>query len=485
MKKITPLLLGILLTAGTAGAQKNTIQLAGTAAHLVEKKLFMLNGSVASLSEEPQPQEVVIDSLNHFTVTIAASAGYDWIVLGNQRQRLDFMAKGGAKLALNFTKSLSDTNIVFSGKGNEVPNFFVKINKDKGGIMNLLREFQQLSELSPEAFIPALDSLLAVEQQYFDEHKGNLPKDFQKFWQQFLMYGRYNAMLNYPVIHEMIRQKSNNIRDIPLELYAVSAQVPEHFDDAFLGLSLYQSYATAFFPTRLSGKGFTNQVIVNNGVRDERLAYQQTDSVLQLLYQLKKAPKTAALVAGRVLLDAAEAWPDEALQPRVADYMARYKHTPYAKELEAAIAEATQFNPGKPAPDFEFNTLEGAAMKLSDLKGKVVYLDFWASWCGPCKREMPYASELKAHFKDKDVVFLYVSIDEKEEAWIKGIEAMNISGVHTRTSGWGGDLAKLYRISSVPAYFLIDKRGNLVFKQTPRPSQKEQLISEIERLLQN
>ena len=90
---------------------------------------------------------------------------------------------------------------------------------------------------------------------------------------------------------------------------------------------------------------------------------------------------------------------------------------------------------------------------------------------------MPHAKKIKEQFKDRnDVVFLYVSIDDKEEAWKKGITAMDISGIHTRTPGWGGEIAKLYQIQSVPAYFLIDKKGNFVTKKTPRPSQTEELI---------
>jgi thioredoxin-related protein len=90
---------------------------------------------------------------------------------------------------------------------------------------------------------------------------------------------------------------------------------------------------------------------------------------------------------------------------------------------------------------------------------------------------MPHAKTIKEQFKDRnDVVFLYVSIDDKEDAWKKGITAMDISGIHTRTPGWGGEIAKLYQIQSVPAYFLIDKKGNFVTKKTPRPSQTAELI---------
>lgn len=485
MKKYWLSLMAIAFVTGSTLAQK-PISISGKAANLIEKKLFALNGSIITINDDPKPVEVVFDSSGNYEFTLPVTETYSWIVIGNQRQRIDFLAKSGSRLEMDFDKTISDTGLVFKGKGHEVPNFFLKLNKERGGIMTLLRGFQELSEQDPASFDQSLDSLLRDERAFLSRNQSGLPADFMVYWNDFLEYGRMNAMLNYPAIHEMIRLKSNNIKDIPLALYEVSNKTMARFDDAYLGLSLYQSYAASYYPSQLSGKGFVNQVqLQEGGERDESLAYQQIDSVLQLLYQLKSAPKTAALIAGRILLEAAQVWPEDQLQTRLDVYQKKFRKAKYVEELQLAIQEATKFNPGKLAPDFEFTNLEGHKMKLSDLRGKVVYLDFWASWCGPCKGEMPHAKKMKEHFAGKDVVFLYVSIDEKEAAWKKGIEAMDISGLHTRTSGWGGDLAKQYRISSVPAYFLIDKQGKFVFKQTPRPSQAALLQPEIEKLLQD
>jgi thioredoxin-related protein len=97
---------------------------------------------------------------------------------------------------------------------------------------------------------------------------------------------------------------------------------------------------------------------------------------------------------------------------------------------------------------------------------------------------MPFAKRFKEHFKDNEqVVFLYVSIDEKEDAWKNGINNLGISGMHTRTPGWAGEIAQLYKIQSVPAYFLIDKDGKFVVHKAPRPSQTDEVIRLIEGLL--
>jgi thiol-disulfide isomerase/thioredoxin len=210
---------------------------------------------------------------------------------------------------------------------------------------------------------------------------------------------------------------------------------------------------------------------------------QQTDSVLKLVYK-NMPPATASFTSGRIIATESKTWPLETFETYAADFKKHYPKSNYNAELENVLKELKRFYPGHPAADFSFKTLDGKEMKLSDLKGKVVYMDFWASWCGPCKGEMPFAKRVKEHFKDNEnVVFLYVSIDEKEDAWKNGINSLGISGMHTRTPGWGGEIAQLYKIQSVPSYFLIDKNGKFVVNKTPRPSQTDEVIKLIEGLL--
>ncbi|MGB1243547.1 MAG: redoxin family protein [Chitinophagales bacterium] len=85
---------------------------------------------------------------------------------------------------------------------------------------------------------------------------------------------------------------------------------------------------------------------------------------------------------------------------------------------------------GSTAPDFKVMSIDGEEVALSDFKGKVVYLDFWASWCGPCKQQIPHAKKLKEKFKGKDVVFLYLSTDKDEKRWRDLVEAKQLTGVH-------------------------------------------------------
>lgn len=124
---------------------------------------------------------------------------------------------------------------------------------------------------------------------------------------------------------------------------------------------------------------------------------------------------------------------------------------------------------GDKAPEIELTDNKGNKVKLSDLKGKVVLIDFWASWCGPCRRENPNVVEAfsKYHsskFKNaKGFEVFSVSLDRKEEAWIEAIKQDKLSW-DNHVWDKNGDFAKQYHITSIPMAFLIDGDGNIVAK---------------------
>ena len=465
-------------------AQKS-ITLKGEIKNPVNNKVIVANLTATRLEAKQNLQELTLAPDGTFTVTLPATEDYNWMVLANGNLRTDFLAPKGASLTVKADGSNWQNSIQYSGKGKDVAGFLARYALDRHDLFAYSKNTQELAIREPDQYKKVIDSLMADEYAYLDTKKGNLPKDFYSYWKDYIRYMNHFSLLTYPLQHEGKKKNTQNIQRVPQENYVVAKMAPMAFDDKYLSLVTYQSYVENYFPAMLNAAGYMNMIRMDPATRaeDRTQALQQTDSVLKLLYT-KVPEKTAELMAARAIFNGSQGWTVEEMGARIDVYSRRFPKSPNNEILRAAFKEIKKFNPGEPALDFNFTTLDGKPMKLSDLKGKVVYMDFWASWCGPCKGEMPYAKQLKEYFKDnKDVVFLYVSIDEKEEAWKRGITAMDISGIHARTPGWAGEISALYKISSVPSYFLIDKKGNFVLKKTPRPSQSEELKKEIEKLL--
>lgn len=142
---------------------------------------------------------------------------------------------------------------------------------------------------------------------------------------------------------------------------------------------------------------------------------------------------------------------------------------------------------GQEAPELMMTSPSGEMLKLSDLRGKVVLIDFWAAWCGPCRRENPTVVQAYNQFKDKKFkhgngfeVF-GVSLDHNKQAWVNAIEQDKLAWKYhvSDLRGWNSALGRLYGVNSIPANFLIDKDGKILAKNL----RGQQLIAVLNSML--
>lgn len=123
------------------------------------------------------------------------------------------------------------------------------------------------------------------------------------------------------------------------------------------------------------------------------------------------------------------------------------------------------------APDFTYPDTEGKMVSLSDFKGKVVLIDVWATWCGPCQAQIPHLLKLEKELKDSGIVFIGVSVDEEKnhDKWLDMIKEKGLKGIQLFANGWS-KITEDYEIKGIPRFIVVDKNGNLVAKQAPVPS---------------
>lgn len=144
-------------------------------------------------------------------------------------------------------------------------------------------------------------------------------------------------------------------------------------------------------------------------------------------------------------------------------------HKEYTLNRRSVLAALPQ--PGDAAIDFTYPDKDGNNVALSDFIGSVVYVDVWATWCGPCRAEMPFLHDLEAEYSDKNVTFIGVSVDEEKnrQVWLDMMEEKDMQGVQIFADGWS-QITKDYAINGIPRFMLFDTEGNVSNLNADRPS---------------
>ena len=127
---------------------------------------------------------------------------------------------------------------------------------------------------------------------------------------------------------------------------------------------------------------------------------------------------------------------------------------------------------GQPAATFNYENHKGGKTTLEELAGKYVYIDVWATWCGPCKKEIPALQAIEKEYHGKNIEFVSISVDKNKEAWTNMVTEKTLGGIQLHD---GGDrvFSEAFNITGIPRFILVDPKGNVVNPDAPRPSSPE------------
>jgi len=157
----------------------------------------------------------------------------------------------------------------------------------------------------------------------------------------------------------------------------------------------------------------------------------------------------------------------------------------YKRYIDDELALKRDLPKGALSPAFvDYENFKGGKTSLKDLKGKYVYVDVWATWCGPCKAEIPSLKEVEKKYHGKNIAFVSLSIDDDRshggswekahDDWKNFVENENLGGIQIfAPKGWKSEFVRGYRINGIPRFILIDPKGNIVTPSAPRPSSEE------------
>lgn len=417
--------------------------------------------------EEITANSAILDGDGSFRIRVTWNKAYPaQFYHGNEL--ISLYLNPGDHLQIQFDGNKSAASLTFSGNGSEINQYIAKKSREIP-VVNLF----SIGGMKEREFTRLVDSLHQKELMYFKNYFDNIPaknaamKSFMELESAQIQYSWMANKKNYPIAHAILQQ-SKNLPELSPDYYEFMKQASLR-DDKAMQSRAYLNFLESYINGELAELRKKDTLLNVNQYKDEfivkNFSGQQRDYLL-------------AKWAYYLMTEAEDPLNGE----RVKDQYT--KHSPdkkYLGVLDKAWSKLMHLAPGSLAPDFTLSDLNGKKVSLHDFKGKIVYLDFWASWCGPCRAEIPYAKKLEEQFHGKDVVFLCVSIDQNPDSWRKAITDNDIKGVHLIVTP-DSNVPHAYNIKGIPRYVIIDKEGKIVDKNAKRPS--GEVWRDLEKLLE-
>jgi len=385
------------------------------------------------------PSEVGRDF--HFDIPLKSSTTAT-IKLGKQSIDLYIQPSFNLKIIINGNDLYRDLS--FSGKGSDINNYLVTAARlFKHTALELESNIRYAEPNAFKAFLKKIkEDKLQFLKTYLESH--TLSTEAIKYAHADINYWYAFNLMNYPYEHPIFQNQPApmplpaNYYDFMKDVILNSAgALPNKFYIYYL--QDYLSYQRA----KPENKGKTRFELADKYLSGKPLYFYKA---LQHSVNVKRLNNASAERAAY-------------------NFINNCPYELYGEFVKLAYHESRGIVKGMDAPDFELADVDGKIVKLSDYKGKVVFLDFWATWCKPCLRLVPSHQKLQNYFKDDNIVFLYISTDRNATNWRNYIKKGTFPGKHLLGNA---KMTEQYKVETLPYSLLIDTEGKIVWHHTGR-----------------
>jgi len=304
---------------------------------------------------------------------------------------------------------------------------------------------ERMDELQPQAFKAYMDSLRVLSVSMFEQFENQFPGQLSDGFATWL-----NAEITYHwAYHLLVYGQVYGTRMLADPAYFDFLYEAPVYSEA-IGSQWYRQFLLAFL-ARQELKSGTGEGPFWAGL------YERSGKML--------SGKPLSFFRSELIQIAFSAEKYRDLLPFYTNFLQSNPYSVFDEKVEGLYQKYARVLPGSLAPDFQLRDEEGKEVQLTSLRGKVVYLNFWASWCGACLRKMEWMNDYVSEFKNMGIIVVNVSIDEHYDQWQSALARYSFKGIQVlSTFSTGQSLAALYGVEAVPQYFIINRKGEFADK---------------------
>lgn len=409
---------------------------------------------VLTFNQSGERKEVAIDATGHGTLEISGFTP-QYVTMQYTRGRRTLYLDPNHDLTLSFDSDNMWRNTTFEGEGAAINTYL-----GSGKLQSLGMPDMKMKEAD---LIHRGDSLYAANCQILEA--AALPAYFTAQEKVRLKYHTYYYFSKYALYHPHYGTDDNYI---PSQAYYDKLEALTPLSADLLALKEYK----AFLPDAINALSNKSRTI----------AHSSTEQCVKYIDATIKDEKVAEFLMNEFVYNFVDNNGLDEADELIALFRKHVKDAKFVNNFNALCAKWEKLRSGNPsAAAFSYPDINGKTVSMADLKGKYIYIDVWATWCGPCRGELPALKELEEKYAGKDIHFVSLSCDKNKKAWENMVKKDNLKGIQLHM-GTDKTFMDAYLINGIPRFILLDREGNIISANMTRPSDP-QTIEKFNQLL--